>query len=177
MRFTQIRNTYVYFLQCSSEIVLFTEWRHEGSAADQMEELSDGVKKDLSLYDECACQIKDNLIMFTGSSFNLTDYIMACASELDVYVSEIVMILLYWIFVLICLFFCLNKLCCHTVNSSFLCKKLQHGSQLRRGQAFLEYLCFFLFFNEVFITVFDLKKKSVFLSLLKQMNDWKLFSY
>lgn len=49
-----------------------------------MVELSDGVKKDLSFFDECACQIKDNLIMFTGSSFNLTDYIMACASNLDV---------------------------------------------------------------------------------------------
>lgn len=49
-----------------------------------MEELSDGVKKDLSLCDECGCQIKDNLIVFTGSSFNLTDYIMACVSDLDV---------------------------------------------------------------------------------------------
>lgn len=52
-----------------------------------MEELSDGIKKDLSLCDECACQIKDNLIMFTGSSFNLTDYIMACFRPGRVYLE------------------------------------------------------------------------------------------
>ncbi len=50
---------------------------------DSLEELSDGVKKDLSLCDECAGQIKHNLIMFTGSSFNLTDDIMACVSDLE----------------------------------------------------------------------------------------------
>lgn len=112
MRFTQIRNTYHFKSFAMRFKDGFVYWRHEGSTADQMEELSDGVKKDLSLYDECACQIKDNLIMFTGSSFNLTDYIMTCGSDQDVFFWNSYYPALLNVFN--------NKPCCHTVFTRFL---------------------------------------------------------
>lgn len=40
--------------------------------------------KDLSVCDEWACQIKDNLIMFIGSGFNLADCIRLHGACLDI---------------------------------------------------------------------------------------------
>lgn len=78
----QKRVPFLNLQQCTSKIVLVT-WKQCGeSNRGTWRWCKEGWN--LSLRDECACQINDDLIMFSGSGFNLTDCIIACGWNLDV---------------------------------------------------------------------------------------------